>query len=134
MSSYRAGICRRSDTPVGFIRYSDADRIRYSVLRLVRIRGVMGRRKSANTRVGLGDIINDETDSHTDDQCNEDQSDDPPQLRQSLTAGAGLEYAVSQYWSAKVEYLYADLGSDILVLDDVKFSAHLIRGGVNWRF
>jgi outer membrane immunogenic protein len=55
-------------------------------------------------------------------------------VRLGWTAGAGLEYAVSQYWSVKVEYLYADLGSDILVLDDVKFSAHLIRGGVNWRF
>jgi outer membrane immunogenic protein len=55
-------------------------------------------------------------------------------VRLGWTAGAGLEYAVNQYWSVKVEYLYADLGSDILVLDDVKFSAHLIRGGVNWRF
>ncbi len=55
-------------------------------------------------------------------------------VRLGWTAGAGLEYALSQNWSVKVEYLYADLGSDILVLDDVKFSAHLIRGGVNWRF
>ena len=51
------------------------------------------------------------------------------------TAGAGLEYGpLNQNWSVKVEYLYVDLGSDILVLDDVKFSAHLIRGGVNWHF
>jgi outer membrane immunogenic protein len=55
-------------------------------------------------------------------------------VRLGWTAGAGLEYAFNQDWSAKIEYLYVDLGSDILVLDDVKFSAHLIRGGVNLRF
>ena len=55
-------------------------------------------------------------------------------VRLGWTAGAGLEYAFNQDWSAKIEYLYVDLGSDILVLDDVKLSAHLIRGGVNLRF
>ena len=56
-------------------------------------------------------------------------------VRLGWTAGAGLEYGpLNQNWSVKVEYLYVDLGSDILVLDDVKFSAHLIRGGVNWHF
>ena len=55
-------------------------------------------------------------------------------VRLGWAAGAGVEYALNQTWSAKVEYLYVDLGSDILVLDDVKFSAHLIRGGVNLRF
>jgi outer membrane immunogenic protein len=55
-------------------------------------------------------------------------------VRLGWTAGAGLEYALNQNWSVKAEYLYVDLGSDILVLDDVKFSAHLIRGGVNLRF
>ena len=55
-------------------------------------------------------------------------------VRLGWTAGAGLEYALNQNWSVKAEYPYVDLGSDILVLDDVKFSAHLIRGGVNLRF
>jgi outer membrane immunogenic protein len=55
-------------------------------------------------------------------------------VRLGWTAGAGLEYALTQNLSVKAEYLYVDLGSDILVLDDVKFSAHLLRGGVNWRF
>ena len=56
-------------------------------------------------------------------------------VRLGWTAGAGLEYGLlNQNWSVKVEYLYVDLGSDILVLDDVKFSAHLVRGGVNWHF
>jgi outer membrane immunogenic protein len=56
-------------------------------------------------------------------------------VRLGWTAGAGFEYGpLNQNWSVKVEYLYVDLGSDILVLDDVKFSAHLVRGGVNWHF
>ena len=55
-------------------------------------------------------------------------------VRLGWTAGAGVEYALNQNLSVKAEYLYVDLGSDILVLDDVKFSAHLLRGGINWRF
>jgi hypothetical protein len=55
-------------------------------------------------------------------------------VRLGWAAGAGVEYAFNQNWSAKVEYLYVDLGSGVLVLDNVKFSAHLTRGGVNWRF
>ena len=55
-------------------------------------------------------------------------------VRLGWTAGAGLEYALNQSLSIKAEYLYVDLGSDILVLDDVTFRAHLIRGGINWRF
>jgi len=55
-------------------------------------------------------------------------------VRLGWTAGAGLEYALNQSLSVKAEYLFVDLGSDILVLDDVTFRAHLIRGGINWRF
>ena len=55
-------------------------------------------------------------------------------VRLGWTAGAGLEYAFNQNWSVKAEYLFVDLGGDILVLDDVKFKANIVRGGVNWRF
>jgi outer membrane immunogenic protein len=54
--------------------------------------------------------------------------------------GAGVEYAFMGNWSAKVEYLYADLGkancptvtcgADI----DVKFNTNIVRLGVNYRF
>lgn len=52
------------------------------------------------------------------------------------TAGAGIEYALSQKWSAKVEYLYADFGvRDVIggatLRDD--FSVHTIKLGVNYR-
>jgi outer membrane immunogenic protein len=56
------------------------------------------------------------------------------------TAGAGLEYAFLGAWSAKVEYLYADLGkatcpAGTCTFDtDVKFKANLVRVGLNYRF
>lgn len=56
------------------------------------------------------------------------------------TAGAGLEYAFMGAWSAKIEYLYVDLGKATCSaatcgLDtDVKFKANLAKVGVNYRF
>ena len=56
------------------------------------------------------------------------------------TAGAGLEYAFMGPWSAKIEYLYVDLGkatcgAATCGLDtDVKFNAHIGKIGVNYRF
>ena len=58
------------------------------------------------------------------------------------TAGAGIEYAFLGNWSAKVEYLYADLGSfdcgsacsAVITSDNVSFTANIVRGGVNYRF
>jgi outer membrane immunogenic protein len=56
------------------------------------------------------------------------------------TAGAGIEYAFMGPWSAKIEYLYVDLGKTTCGaatcgLDtDVKFNAHIGKIGVNYRF
>jgi outer membrane immunogenic protein len=58
------------------------------------------------------------------------------------TAGAGIEYAFAEQWSAKLEYLYVDLGSATcgvascgLATDEaVSFKANLIRAGLNFRF
>jgi outer membrane immunogenic protein len=58
------------------------------------------------------------------------------------TAGAGLEFAVVNNVTAKVEYLHYDLGSftcglncgNGFVNDSVSFHADAIRGGVNVRF
>jgi outer membrane immunogenic protein len=57
-------------------------------------------------------------------------------------AGAGLEFAVMNNVTAKVEYLHYDLGSftcglncgNGIVNDQVSFSADAVRGGVNIRF
>lgn len=56
------------------------------------------------------------------------------------TAGAGLEYAFMANWSAKLEYLYTDLGSfdcsacSASGTDSVDFKANLVRAGINYRF
>ncbi len=51
------------------------------------------------------------------------------------TLGGGLEFAVAGPWTAKVEYLYADLGRGGTILgSDAKFNANLVRAGVNYRF
>jgi outer membrane immunogenic protein len=57
-------------------------------------------------------------------------------------AGAGLEFAVMNNITAKVEYLHYDLGSftcglncgNGFINDQVSFSADAVRGGVNIRF
>ena len=58
------------------------------------------------------------------------------------TAGGGFEFVIAGNWSAKAEYLYVDLGKFNCGLacgngfnpDNVSFSTHLVRGGVNFRF
>jgi outer membrane immunogenic protein len=60
--------------------------------------------------------------------------------RVGWTAGGGLEYAFLGAWSAKIEYLYVDLGKTTCGaatcgLDtDVKFTSHIGKIGVNYRF
>ena len=52
--------------------------------------------------------------------------------------GAGIEYALSQNWSAKFEYLYADLGEANSILTGAVINSDLtistIRLGLNYRF
>jgi outer membrane immunogenic protein len=64
-------------------------------------------------------------------------------LRTGWTAGAGLEYAIDQNWSAKVEYDYLGFGSQAMnfttqALGTVSSNASLnvqeIKAGVNFRF
>ncbi len=60
--------------------------------------------------------------------------------RVGWTAGVGLEYAFLGPWSAKIEYLYADLGSATCgaavcgTNTAVTFTTNIIRLGVNYRF
>ena len=55
-------------------------------------------------------------------------------------AGAGLEYAYKGAWSAKLEYLYTDLGtatcgaSSCGVDTEVTYKANIVRAGLNYRF
>jgi outer membrane immunogenic protein len=57
------------------------------------------------------------------------------------TAGLGMEYAFLGNWSAKLEYLYVDLGkvtctaacSGVTPID-VTFTSNIVRAGVNYKF
>ncbi len=56
------------------------------------------------------------------------------------TVGGGVEYAFLGAWSAKIEYLYVDLGKASCsaatcgLTTDVKFNANIVKLGVNYRF
>jgi outer membrane immunogenic protein len=57
------------------------------------------------------------------------------------TAGAGVEYAFQGNWSAKVEYLYSDLGTfdcgatcANVTPGDISYTTSTVRGGINYRF
>jgi outer membrane immunogenic protein len=52
--------------------------------------------------------------------------------------GGGLEYAFLSNWSAKIEYLYVDLGSfntgPASLVNNVSFKESIVRGGLNYKF
>ena len=56
------------------------------------------------------------------------------------TAGGGLEFAINGPWTAKVEYLYVDLGDDTCsaancgLSTTTNFRTSIVRAGVNYRF
>ena len=60
--------------------------------------------------------------------------------RLGWTVGGGVEYAFMGAWSAKLEYLYANLGTPscgvalCAVATDVTFKTNIVRGGVNYHF
>jgi outer membrane immunogenic protein len=61
--------------------------------------------------------------------------------RSGWTVGGGVEFAVAAPWTAKLEYLFVDLGSfdcgtscGALPPDNVSFQSHIARAGLNYRF
>ena len=61
------------------------------------------------------------------------------QTRVGWTLGAGLEKKFSKNWSAKLEYLYLDFGSQTYfggTLNEtrVSFHDHIVRAGINYQF
>ncbi|MDF1683260.1 MAG: outer membrane beta-barrel protein [Legionellaceae bacterium] len=59
-------------------------------------------------------------------------------LMTNWVAGAGLEYAVSNHMSYKLEYLYLDLGNQSLETNyyavDSAFASNVLRLGINYHF
>jgi len=62
------------------------------------------------------------------------------ETRVGWTVGGGAEFALSGRWTAKLEYLYADLGKtncaagNCAASTNVDLNTSLVRGGVNFRF
>ncbi len=56
--------------------------------------------------------------------------------RVGWTAGAGVEAKLSGPWSAKIEYLYVDLGHDGTTTPgaDASFTTNIVRAGINYKF
>jgi outer membrane immunogenic protein len=54
------------------------------------------------------------------------------------TFGGGLEYAFLGNWSAKIEYLYVDLGrfdtGPAPFVNNVSFKENVVRAGINYKF
>jgi outer membrane immunogenic protein len=55
------------------------------------------------------------------------------------TVGAGVEAAIVANWTAKLEYLYVDLGdvscaACLPAASNVDFRSHVVRAGLNFRF
>jgi outer membrane immunogenic protein len=60
---------------------------------------------------------------------------DAQQTRAGWTGGGGVEAMIAGPWSAKVEYLYVDLGrASSLLGSDAKFQTSIVRAGLNYRF
>jgi outer membrane immunogenic protein len=51
------------------------------------------------------------------------------------TVGGGVEAALAGPWTAKVEYLYVDLGRGGTIAGaNARFDSHIVRAGINYRF
>ena len=50
------------------------------------------------------------------------------------TAGAGVEFALAQNWTAKAEYLFVDIPNATVTGGSAKFTESLARVGVNYKF
>ncbi len=62
-------------------------------------------------------------------------SGDSSTTKAGYALGGGIEAAINGPWSAKVEYLYADLGRTGAPLgSDARFKANTVRAGLNYRF
>jgi outer membrane immunogenic protein len=60
---------------------------------------------------------------------------DSSDTKAGWTVGGGIEAAIAGPWTAKVEYLYVDLGSSDTVLgSSADFRTNIVRAGLNYRF
>jgi outer membrane immunogenic protein len=57
------------------------------------------------------------------------------QFHSGWTAGGGLEWGFLPNWSAKVEYMFVDLGTESYFNGlELGATLHTVKGGINYRF
>ncbi len=68
-------------------------------------------------------------------------ADNRSETRNGWTLGGGVEVAFAPHWTAKIEYLYVDLGSNTTtflaappISNKSRLDSNVIRTGVNYRF
>jgi outer membrane immunogenic protein len=65
---------------------------------------------------------------------------DESKVHSGWTVGVGGEYMFAPNWSAKVEYMYADYGSERYLATllppgvDLGLTTHSVKGGINYHF
>jgi outer membrane immunogenic protein len=60
---------------------------------------------------------------------------DTHDTRTGWTVGGGIEASIAGPWSAKIEYLYVDLGNTNSFLgSNADFTTNIVRAGINYRF
>ena len=60
--------------------------------------------------------------------------DDASNTHFGWTAGAGVEFAVSDNASLNLEYRFTDLAPEDYDGDEVGFETHTVTAGLRWRF
>jgi outer membrane immunogenic protein len=108
------------------------------------IRGRLGYAWDKVFLYGTGGAAYGKVKSHYSINVNDfSASDSTSDTQWGWTVGAGLEYAITDHWTFKTEYLYVDLGSqDLVDISDDGFNAnldvetkfHTIKAGVNYKF
>jgi outer membrane immunogenic protein len=82
------------------------------------------------------------------DTVGQDETANSAKTKVGWTAGAGIEHAFTNNWSAKVEYLYSDFGKQSvsgpvfsgttpttgMIAHDIDLKTNTVRGGLNYHF
>jgi outer membrane immunogenic protein len=64
--------------------------------------------------------------------------DDDDSFAFGWTVGGGVEAKIADNWSARVEYIYADIEDDDMTVSgddiDAELKTHIVRGGIAYHF
>jgi len=82
-------------------------------------------------------------DVHGKEGDNDSNGGSGSKIRLGWTAGGGIEHSFAEHWTAKVEYLYVDLGkqetfrdsfSNGTAMESIQMRDHIVRAAINYKF